>query len=229
MGPVNHERIIHRVWLGPNQPLSRDAAFTDLWQCTHPGWKVMVWDDQAVDSLLRPLIIDELYEQAPTYVHRADIVMVEAIHRFGGLYAGWDTEPTRSWEPLIGGLYGWSTIDVDGFPGGVFGARSGHPAMRALLATIYAGVQRRGTFSTPNVDTGPFAWGATFGLAGRMPGGLEQVGTAKTWAPVHWKQKELLDDPLFIEGLRADPEVFSIHYFNGSWLPESSVDVHVRS
>lgn len=219
-------KTIHRVWLGDGIPLDRDVGFTDKWQKLHPNWSLMVWDDQAVEDHLRPMVTGDLYDRLPTYVHRADLVCIEAINRYGGLCAGWDVEPTQSWEPLIGDSDGWTTIDVDGFPGGIFGARPGHPALGALLETIVAGVTLRGGFSTPNVDTGPLAWGEALGPKGRMPGGLELVGTAKSWAPVHWKQKHLLNDPELVAALRADPEVYSIHYFNHSW--KNLDDVKVR-
>lgn len=224
---VVHPKVIHRVWLGPNEPDPVCVAFSDRWRELHPGWQVIDWHDDergtyligrdGVDDLsvvrCADLVLASEYREAPTWVHRADMVMVELAWAFGGMVAGWDMEPTRSWEPLIDGHAAWCTPDADGFPGGgIFGAVDHHPAMMLILDTIRS---RWARFpgADPNIVTGPYAWNEAIG-----PFDLDVLGTTRTAYPIHYTARHLTRDPATMGKLRQDPEVYAIHLFAGSWL-----------
>jgi mannosyltransferase OCH1-like enzyme len=201
---MKHPRIIHRIWLGPAAPSPRNVAFTDRWADLHPGWRIIVWDDELAETI-RPLIFDRLYEHAPSIVHRADLLRVEVVLRMGGMYTDFDLEPLRNVEPLIGRSAGWTTPDADGMPGNAFfGAKAGHEGLRRVLETIRG--RADGGWGTPNQTTGPHAWAA----AG---GNLTMLGTTATAYPVHWSKKTLLEDRASL--VLADS--YAIHHFDGSW------------
>ena len=203
---MRHPRTIHRVWLGDATPLARDVAFGAQWLDLHPGWDLIEWDDERVESL-RPLILDRLYEHAPTVVHRADIVRVEVVYRFGGMYVDYDMEPLRNVEPLIGESEGWTTPDADQFPGNAFfGAVAGHQGLRRLLDLI----GKRGTGLGPALTTGPWTWNDAFGN-----GGIDILGTSTTAYPVHWDDKKTLANREAT--LVAAKDSYAIHHFNGPW------------
>lgn len=214
---MNHPRILHRVWLGPAEPPERFAGFTQAWRDLHPDWLVMEWHDDTVAATL--LEAPGLYRDAPTWVHRADLVMVEAVVLFGGVAVGWDMEPTRPLGPLADGHEAWCTLDADGFPGGaLFGARPGWPPLRRLLREVIPARVAEHGWREPHLDTGPWAWLDAFGPDGVMPDGMPVVAGTKAAYPVHYTEKHRLLEPGVIEGLRADPEVYVIHHFAGSWL-----------
>lgn len=208
-------KLIHRVWLGPNTPHPDDVAATRLWADMYPDHRIVEWTDSTIHQL--PLILTDEYAAAPTWVHRADIVSVEAVYHLGGILVGWDMEPIRNILHLVDGLEGWCTLDADGYPGGAFfGAVAGHQGLACLIEVIRARVADG--YTKPNRDTGPYAWNDAFGPDGRMPDALTVVAGSKAAYPIHWKQKELLQDPEVVAGLRADPDVYAIHHFRGSWL-----------
>lgn len=223
---MKHPKLIHRVWLGPNVP---DPFFAELgaaWANMNPGWVVRNWNDTEVERL--DLTLQDEYDAAPTYVHRADIVMAEVVARFGGVAVGYDMEPLKPLETLIGDSEGWCTPDADGFPGGgLFGARERHPGILAVLVAIAHRVRALGWVS-PNQITGPYAWQAALGPESAiLPNGLDVLGTTDTAYPIHYSHRELLADRPAARARAVDLGAHAIHYFSGTWLPDSGFDVRV--
>jgi inositol phosphorylceramide mannosyltransferase catalytic subunit len=124
-------RIFHQIWIGPDPLPDEFLAYQDTWRSRHPDWELRFWTDANLpDGLRRP----ESYEQLRSPVERADILRLEVVWRFGGVYVDADFECLRSIEPLIG--------DADFFigrakPGRVnnalFGAVAGHPILAHAL------------------------------------------------------------------------------------------------
>jgi hypothetical protein len=227
---VKHPRIIHRVWLGPNTPDPEFVGFGDLWAAMHPGWLVVDWDDDLVLRRL-PLVLQAEYDAAPTYVHRHDIVLPEAVYAFGGVAVGYDMEPLKNIEPLIGASQAWCTPDADGFPGGAFfGATAGHPGLARLLTVIGQRVEKDG-WQAPNVTTGPFAWRHAFRTLPYKTGEgwLDLLGTRETAYPIHYNERELLADRPLAREVARERGAYALHYFAQSWLPgEEKPSIAVR-
>jgi inositol phosphorylceramide mannosyltransferase catalytic subunit len=93
--------VFHQIWLGPD-PVPEDyVAYRQTWIDRHPGWQLRVWtDDDLPEDARRP----EVYERLRTPVERANILRLELLWRFGGVYVDCDFECLRSIEPLLGGL-----------------------------------------------------------------------------------------------------------------------------
>lgn len=226
---LNHPKIIHRVWVGPNpQPSEHD--YSEAWAATNPGWGLRTWTDENVGELF-PLVCQAEYDTAPTYVHRADILLPEAVHKFGGVAVGYDMEPLRSIEPLIAGHDCWCTPDADGFAGGAFfGAIPGHGAIRHVLDTIHERHDRDGWaegWHQPHVDTGPWAWGEAFGRFGEhcFEFAMAVLGDWKTAYPVRYWEREIFDQPA--RYARRTRDSYVVHRFAGSWL-DPELDLTVR-
>lgn len=219
-------KLAHRVWLGPHEP-PVEHDYRAQWAATNPDWHLITWTDVEVDAL--DLVDQAEYDAAPTYVHRADLIYVEAVHMFGGVAVGYDMEPLRSIEPLIDGLDCWCTPDADGFAGSAFfGATPHHPAIRHVLDTIRARVARDGWHpGFPNQDTGPWAWGEAFGRFHEHcdEHAMAVLGTWKTAYPVRYWEKQILDQPARLRARLRDAYMF--HRFAGSWL-DPELDLTVR-
>jgi mannosyltransferase OCH1-like enzyme len=218
---MRHPRLIHRVWLGPGTPR---YDFADQWADTHPDWELVTWTDANVGEL--DLVAAKAYEQAPTYVHRADLILVEAVHAHGGVSVGFDSEPLRDIEPLIDAYDAWCTPDADGFPGqAFFGAVPGHRAMRAVLERAGPRIAERGGFNpaTPHEDTGPYLWGDVFGRFGERAAdhGLTIFGDWKIAYPIRYWEKSLFDVPELFEARRRD--AYLMHWFAHSWANPDNV------
>ena len=97
-------RILHRIRLG-RDVLPPEAAYYELlWKQLHPGWEHVTW----TMSNLPPLINKELFWQSENTGHRSDVLRLELMHRFGGVYVDLDMLPQKPLDPLL---------DCDGFLG----------------------------------------------------------------------------------------------------------------
>jgi hypothetical protein len=215
------------VWLGRGER-PKEHDYSVQWARTNPEWQLRTWTDENVEQLF-PLVSQRLYDTAPTVVHRADLIYVEAVRVFGGAAVGYDMEPLRPLEPLIGERDCWCTPDADGFAGSAFfGATPNHPAIAHVLETINARVARDGWHPTmPNEDTGPWAWGEAFGRFHEdcAVHGMAVLGDWKTAYPVRYWEKEIFDQPVRLKQRTRNSVV--VHRFAGSWL-NPKLDLRVR-
>lgn len=224
---MSNPKTVHRVWLGPNLP-PPDHDYTDAWKATNPDYELVTWTDDKVAADL-DLVQPDAYEQAPTYVHRADLILYEAVHALGGVAVGYDLEPLRSIGPLIDGQGAWCTPDADGFPGqAFFGAPPGHRAIRAVLDRVLPRIEERGGWEAwaPHQDTGPYLWGDVFGRFGEHAAehDLAVLGDWRLAYPVRYWEKGIFDRPAQLQ--RRLRDAYVVHRFAHSWAnPE---DVLVR-
>lgn len=208
-------KTVHRVWLGSPPPAVHD--YSEAWAATNPDYELVTWTDEKVEDDLARMVCQAEYDAAPTYVHRADIVLVEAVHRYGGVSVGYDMEPLKPIGPLIAGHAAWCTPDADGFPGqAFFGGEPGHPAWNRVLDVLPERIARDG-WQAPHLSTGPYLWGEAFGRFGEQAAdyGLAILGTYKTaYAERYWEKGKLSRSQL---AARLRHSVVR-HHFAGSWL-----------
>ena len=121
-------KIIHQIWLGSPVP----AKFADWMQSWMDwvGWEYKLWTDDDISSF--PLYNQELYQRAGSYGEKTDILRLEILLHFGGIYVDVDF---RCVKPAI---FEELSRDFDfyiGFEPIVHGTMSGIPKIcNALIA-----------------------------------------------------------------------------------------------
>ncbi len=85
-------KIIHQVWLGSPVP-SRYIAWMRSW-AEWNGWEYKLWTDTDVDSLL--LYNQDLYDESNNYGEKSDLLRLEVLLHYGGIYADTDFECVNS-------------------------------------------------------------------------------------------------------------------------------------
>lgn len=152
-------RLTHRVWLGGPEP-EWTAGFAETWQ--RPGWQLVTWDEEDIRSAFRPLrnqaIYDAADELAPDHVGqlRSDVVRLEILYMYGGLYVDTDFECLRPIDDLIEDLDCFAAWEVQDrwIANGLMGATPGHPFIGRLIDGLPSSVaHNRGL--RPNRMTGP--------------------------------------------------------------------------
>jgi mannosyltransferase OCH1-like enzyme len=119
-------------------------GYRESWRRHHPEWEMRLWTD---DSLPGDFVRPEAYERLRNPAERSDIIRLEVLYRFGGVYVDTDVECLRPIDPLL-------QEDVDFFAGyvvpgkvqnAVIAAEPGHPvleqALRELRPVTEYGVQ----------------------------------------------------------------------------------------
>jgi inositol phosphorylceramide mannosyltransferase catalytic subunit len=141
-------RIFHQIWLGPDPVPEEYAAYRQTWIDRHPGWLLRVWTD---DNLLEGAHRGEVYETLRTPAERADMLRLELLWRFGGVYVDCDFECVRPIEPLLGGVEFFAGYRKPGHANNaIMGSVAGHPLVGRALdeirpRTTYGPVDKEGT------------------------------------------------------------------------------------
>jgi hypothetical protein len=127
--PAGIPKILHRV------VPERTSRETERWWMAfgrlHPGWELRTHRDP-----LDPADFPETSAKWPACANGAqlaDLVRLEVLYRFGGVYVDSDVEPLRPLDPLLplSAFAAWE--DPRSVPNAVMGAVPGHPAIRACL------------------------------------------------------------------------------------------------
>jgi hypothetical protein len=91
-------RVFHQIWVGPDPLPETYARYQQTWLDHHPGWELRFWTEANMpEKLRRP----EARERLRAPAERANILRLELLWRFGGVYTDTDFECLRSIEPLI--------------------------------------------------------------------------------------------------------------------------------
>jgi hypothetical protein len=138
-------RVFHRTL-----PETVDPQLEEWWEARvalHPGWEFRTYRDP-IDPALFPLT-SPLWRRCETGAQKADLIRLEALVQWGGIYVDADCRPVASHEPLrsVPAFAAWE--DETTIPNAVMGAQPNHPAMTEALKRSIAGVKRgRKTYET---------------------------------------------------------------------------------
>lgn len=173
--------ILHRIWLDdPMPPVF--AEYGRQWQALHPTWEW--W--QLTDSKLLPDVLPGwrnpyLYDTAKQRFpgdwkrYRADLLRLELLYEYGGVYVDTDIEPHRNLEPLLDDhsvVMGRSPQHIGGvhpITNAFIAAEPRHPFIEACLDALPGSVAQSSQFLA--------------GVAG--PWLMTRVYESQKWPTVH--------------------------------------------
>ncbi len=203
--PTGIPRILHRVV--PEAPNAQADAWWAAFADMHPDWELMTHRD--------PLDPADWPETAPVWdkcengAQFADLIRLEALLRFGGVYVDQDVQPIRSLEPLLplSAFAAWE--DERTVPNAVMGAVAAHPAIRECLDRMLAGLP------APTWQLGPGV------LTAVMPDRDDVLLLPpESFYPVHYRDPERASKMSGFEPKRH-PGTFVLHHYWGSWLAKA--------
>lgn len=133
-------RMIHRIWLDEPIP-GVFRSFGRKWRRLHPDWLVLDWTSITRLDLPAQRVRDRAKDVIPHDWKRfeADVLRLELLYEFGGLYVDMDVEPHAPIDPLLEGkkvLVGRSPNVSKGYhaiTNCVMASVPGHPYIRALI------------------------------------------------------------------------------------------------
>jgi mannosyltransferase OCH1-like enzyme len=132
-------------------------GYRESWRRHHPDWEMHLWTEESLpDDFVRP----EAYERLRNPAERSDIIRLEVLFRFGGVYVDTDIECLRPIDPLLGedvhifaGSVGQKIVGSkkikNAINNAVIAGEAGHPvlerALRELRPVTEYGVDKHGT------------------------------------------------------------------------------------
>ena len=208
-------RIIHQVWIGGGPMTDAAERFHATWKTHHPNWDIILWTKEKVESELFPLHNQEAYEAETNHGYRADILRLELLLRFGGVYADMDMECLKPMDPLLGlpaflgrGKYCLYEIGEQFIETSLMGSVPGHAFLEQVVRHLTT-------------------WAALF------DGYSVSIRTGPQWVQrelyAYWKRQDR--QPLAIlprecfypwwaaepEGTGVTPDTFAAHHWWASW------------
>lgn len=197
-------RILHRTV--PATPSPQVERWWARWGELHPDWQLLDHRDP-LDPAAWPETSAH-WARCRNGAELADLVRLEALLRWGGVYVDSDVEPWRSLEPLLplSAFAAWEDARV--VPNAVLGAVPGHPAIRQCLELALARIDR------PTWERGPGV--TTEVLVGRDDVLLLPPGS---FYPVHYRDPDRAKLMRSSATRTANPWAFGLHHYHGSWLP----------
>ena len=226
-------KIIHQIWLGSPLP-ERYFSWMRTWM-DWLGWKYVLWTDEDVRGL--SLYNQELYDQATNYGEKSDILRLELLLLYGGIYVDVDFECIKSeifdefhrhfdfyigFEPLIHGTIGGTYKICNA----IIGSVPFHPLVRKMIVHLKDNREAHST-QTAVEQTGPNYFSNTI-LA------YEREQFSKKTKGYTYRNMYLpctffypfsapeVRNAISRESLLANvsPETAAVHYWSGSWHPE---------
>jgi len=92
-------RIIHQIWVGNNP---RPSKWMNTWKTNHPDWQYLLWNEEKIKEL--GLVNEDVYRfyyMMECWHGCADVVRVEVLFKYGGVYLDADTTCTHPIDELI--------------------------------------------------------------------------------------------------------------------------------
>lgn len=131
-------KIIHQIWIGDGVP-EELKPFQTLWQLLHPDWEYHLWTQHNITEL--PLANRQFFDAAQNPAEKADLLRLELLYLFGGVYIDMDFEPLAPID-LLNYCYDFF-IGIDPLDcgmvqlgSGIIGAIPKHPIIKACIDGI---------------------------------------------------------------------------------------------
>lgn len=235
---VRIPRIIHQIWLGSKVP-EKYFAWMSTWANMN-GWQYMLWTDDNVESI--KLYNQDIYDLTRNYAEKSDILRLELLYKYGGVYADLDYECLRpeifeelhrsydfyiGFEPVEHGFIG--KFNLFKFCNALIGSKPGNQLVKDLIVNMKASYYAYKRSWGPLERTGP-------SYVTRIICEYEKSGAhtdrniylpCTFFYPYSEPELDYLSrEPTFV--LRIVPETAGIHYWSGSWWRNSFISYNIN-
>lgn len=197
--------IVHRIHLGPPQLFAEWC-----WGSSHannPDWMHITHDDNTEWNM-----VGSVLGYSEVYAYKSDLMRLEALYRYGGIYIDTDVEVTRSFNPLINidaPFAAWESLDTIG--SAVIGAPAGHPEILKLIEYCIETIERDVVDSHIEYshELDMFSPKVLTKFWSNNPNVL--ILPPASFYPYHWTEKDRASETY------DAPYTYGVHHWNNSW------------
>jgi mannosyltransferase OCH1-like enzyme len=145
------EKIFHQIWINSNIPELPDQfkRYRDTWLSFHPEWEYRLWNLENLDFVPR---CSDLLEKCQHPAQMADLLRIEILHRYGGVYVDVDFECLRPIDGLLTNVNVFACSE-DGLhiTNSIIGGKAGAEFFNVLIDNV----PKTLGLAPVNVETGP--------------------------------------------------------------------------
>jgi mannosyltransferase OCH1-like enzyme len=228
-------RIIHQIYEDPSGAPSDLLLLASTWKEKHPGWEYRFWNKQMMYDFLESKCPDFLpyYRSYPFKVQRWDAIRYLILYHIGGLYVDLDYECLEPLDMLLNGqsccmgmeptvnsrVHNKSLVVGNA----LMASKPKHPYMAAIIEdmkTCFPVEYGKGDSIQIMETTGPFMVTRVYEQFKRKR--EITLLPADLVTPLTMKEVWMLRRGLVTAELEEKVEkAFAIHYFFGSWSPQT--------
>ena len=205
-------KIIHYCWFGPN-PLPESAKFyINSWKKYLPDYELVLWNEKNFCISSIPYV-KEAYE-SKKFAFVTDYVRLYALYHYGGIYMDTDVEVLKNLDVFLTHKSFSGFESPNQIPTGIMGSEKELPIFKELLSYYDDKhfIDENGNLDlTTNVDI----------ITNIMlKKGLIPNNTYQEVENFTLYSKEVFCPMKRAFGEKYTNDTYTIHHFEGSWLPE---------
>lgn len=152
-------RTLHKIWLGNNPLPEKYTVLHKTWTDLNPNWKVQWWFEKDL-AKIKPFMLRENYEwmmKSTNQAERSDILRLEILRLYGGLYVDTDVECLQPIDPILdrknikcfGGFECYNQLEKRYVVGtAVIGSVPNHPLIRLACKQLYSAMKHSAEHET---------------------------------------------------------------------------------
>lgn len=128
-------KIIHQVWIGQKEK----PNYLNGWKKLNPTFKYILWTEEEINKLkLENRKTYEIYYKAKKYSGAVNVLRIELLFKFGGVYIDADMEAKLPIKDLINTNFfaSYSPNLPDRVANGVIGSEKNHPLLKKYIEEI---------------------------------------------------------------------------------------------
>lgn len=214
--------IVHLIWLG-SQPPSQVHLVAQSWKMHHPQWEIKLWTDEDIEQLeWSSPRSQRLFEQGKNWSEKSDILRLEVLYKFGGIYSDTDVFCLKPFTPFLSTQVSFfaglesNKIKRFGRPligSALIGAAKNHPIIKRCIEHTKSIEEAPGIHQHLRAGPGPISKACYEAIEA----GEEHVLIlpCSYVYPLPW-EKRLSSFEQLLETIQ--PESFAIHLWEGSWF-----------
>lgn len=205
-------KIIHQIYLGDNPLSEQELYWQKTWIDKNPDWSHVLWDDAKIESDLK-ITHPTVFENCKSFAEKSDILRLEILYQFGGLYVDTDFECLKNIDPLFQDREIVLFLEKPKkICNAFFGSSKRNSDVKRLIDGLPSRKKSHGNHRSVAFKYGPEYITEKLGWEIGVPDGLNCL--KKTVYPYHWKEKHRRKEDF----TKTHPEAHAVHHWNGSWL-----------
>ena len=225
----------HFVWISSNLDRTTESDIDDkilknVNSCLklHPDWKITIWTDDKIRKEFTDLIALLIKVKTPAVI--SDILRIHILMRYGGIYLDTDMMCLQNLEPLLlnqfcTGFVGNEEAMVDNgiirhITNAIIGSVPQQPVFMKAATEILTGAL---SDVSPDIKTGRVFLANIIKRYNRESNCI-YVYRKKVFYPCAFIERDKCQS--IYEDSKEDPEVYTFHWWNSSWLKEWDSVIH---